>query len=535
MSLYEEETLTIKDFLRKDPDWGNWSSACMFMRRGVMTAEARGQDITRFSFYRNGVYYLSVRPRNKMKANEQKDAIESFCSFASVLMEWATTFCKNPRMNNYSKLKNDGKIPYPKHVIRILGPIFQDILEVLSEEKSYEEKKRSCLVVWRSMNTVARELTKALKKIPKLDPYERKILACGAKNLDEVPRDVLNHKAEVFDKEIFEINLAVEAVDAEDLLSKLNGNVERWMQCHYDDFIEQVEEYFSYSEYSKYKRLDYIQALQDRLKGICKGLLEANLIDYKQWSPILESALRLPRFKIKYFIWGQRYPKDAPTEPGLFYEIKDDEKIEQVHYDVEPSKWCHQMKYVEESIEQIILKCKEIGNLEGFPFVCDEWAKIEVKWKNCRAENQSEYHTSGDIRGFASAFTNGLLTVSGVLPNVVRKVDDGKKKPCNSKGYSKSKHRGEIYKGVNLDNDGQTLIIKGTKLKFKGVKQWEILDRIVDAHFADAWAKITDAEYKQFTTAAGKELRVNYLERKKHAGPKKGNRKFSWEVRFKVN
>lgn len=104
-----------------------------------------------------------------------------------------------------------------------------------------------------------------------------------------------------------------------------------------------------------------------------------------------------------------------------------------------------------------------------------------------------------------------------------------------TKGYTQSIHRGATYRGVTLCDDGQRLIIKGRGLKFTGVKQWEILDRIVDAHFADKWAKITNAEYKQFTTASGKELKANYLDRKRYTGHKKGNTKFSWEVRFKVN
>lgn len=104
-----------------------------------------------------------------------------------------------------------------------------------------------------------------------------------------------------------------------------------------------------------------------------------------------------------------------------------------------------------------------------------------------------------------------------------------------TKGYTQSIHRGATYRDVTLCEDGQTLIIRKKELKFTGIKQWQILDRIVNAHFEDAWAMITAAEYKQFTTAAGKELKANYLERKKYAGRRKGNRKFSWEVRFKVN
>ena len=104
-----------------------------------------------------------------------------------------------------------------------------------------------------------------------------------------------------------------------------------------------------------------------------------------------------------------------------------------------------------------------------------------------------------------------------------------------TKGYTHSIHRGSTFRGVKVCNDGQTLLINGKKFKFKGVKQWDVLDRIIDAHFSETWAEITSTEFKCFTTAAGKELKKNYIEREKHSGPKKGNKKFSWKVRFKVD
>ena len=102
-----------------------------------------------------------------------------------------------------------------------------------------------------------------------------------------------------------------------------------------------------------------------------------------------------------------------------------------------------------------------------------------------------------------------------------------------TKGYSKSSHRGSTYGGVTVCDSGDTFIINGKRFKFRGEKIWGVLDKLIDAHFSGSWANITNEELKQFTSAAGKELKKNHLERKAYSGPKKGNCKYSHEVRLK--
>ena len=82
-------------------------------------------------------------------------------------------------------------------------------------------------------------------------PLERKFKAWGAKSMKEVPKDLLNHKSEWYDREIFEKNLNVRNVDYYQLFRVLNENVETWQQERYEQFSNQVEEYFSFFEYEK--------------------------------------------------------------------------------------------------------------------------------------------------------------------------------------------------------------------------------------------------------------------------------------------
>ena len=246
-------------------------------------------------------------------------------------------------------------------------------------------------------------------------PLERKFKAWGAKSMKDVPRDLLNHKSEWYDREIFEKNLNVKNVDYYQLFRVLNENVETWLQERYEQFSNQVEDYFSYLEYAQ---CGHLRALQNRLDEIGRGLKDGELKDYQEWTPVIVAALKLPRTKLIYFNWASCHEDEGPTEPGLFYKLSTGE-MQEVHYRIEDSEWCDQMLCIEEQIEQIIDACKERLQLEKYSLVQNEWFEIEVKWKKCRAENQTGYHTMGDLEGFARAFTDGLLKMSGLLPSIV--------------------------------------------------------------------------------------------------------------------
>lgn len=97
--------------------------------------------------------------------------------------------------------------------------------------------------------------------------------------MKEVPKDLLNHKSEWYDREIFEKNLNVRNVDYYQLFRVLNENVETWQQERYEQFSNQVEEYFSFFEYEK---CGHLQALQNRLDEIVDGLQNGKLKDYKE-------------------------------------------------------------------------------------------------------------------------------------------------------------------------------------------------------------------------------------------------------------
>ena len=70
------------------------------------------------------------------------------------------------------------------------------------------------------------------------------------------------------------------------------------------------------------------------------------------------------------------------------------------------------------SPEDIIDKCKNVAAQIGTDAVLNQWYDIEAAWKKCRRGNESLYHISGDTDGFATAFCDGLLKLSVILPDI---------------------------------------------------------------------------------------------------------------------
>lgn len=102
------------------------------------------------------------------------------------------------------------------------------------------------------------------------------------------------------------------------------------------------------------------------------------------------------------------------------------------------------------------------------------------------------------------------------------------------KGFSKSSHRGELYLGVKIEQDGRHLTINGTQMCFRGETIWRIVDRLVEAYFNNEWADFTSSDWACLTSANGKQLR-QFIERKPIETRRRGNERYEPKAKLKVN
>lgn len=110
----------------------------------------------------------------------------------------------------------------------------------------------------------------------------------------------------------------------------------------------------------------------------------------------------------------------------------------------------------------------------------------------------------------------------------------GEADPKAGKGFSHSAHAGESYNGVKVEADQQHVMVGEDRLEITSAANWEVVDRIVEAHFRDATAKVTLKELKNFSTPDEKRF-VKHLKRLQYpkGDPRRrGNHKYTGEVRL---
>lgn len=102
------------------------------------------------------------------------------------------------------------------------------------------------------------------------------------------------------------------------------------------------------------------------------------------------------------------------------------------------------------------------------------------------------------------------------------------------KGHSTSVHAGEKFNGVLIERDQRTLRIGGESMHITSKSNWRIVDAIVEAHFAAAWATLPSRAFANFTTADEKRF-LAYIEREEYriGDPhRKGNRRYTGRARL---
>lgn len=427
----------------------NWTSVCSLMSRGMKAATiAKESDVSVLRFYRLGLEFLRRPPKEFSieraletlddsgefySADEQLITVNAFTDFAEQLEAWAESQdinstikwrCReNVKAWSEENLEESDRPPYFAWVLVNINRIqnhFRPPYEPYATELNTNPYAENLFTYqtarkgWKFLPRVIDALLSQMSSIPEENPLIGKYLKWGAESVDKIPRELLNLRDGVINKELFKKNLEVRNEDYTGLFKRLNDNVREYGHNLEQLLIDRIGEFFSYS-ISLGK--SPVKAVLEKLSEIEAGINNRRLVDNGRWHPVLAAALRLPRYDIVYFDWACTSADEGPDEPGLMYALKDGSSQE-VHYRIEDSKWHDDLADIEDKIDAIVLMSKNIAIETEFDALLGEWVGIGARWKKCCPENGFGYHNVGDLDGFAVAFTDGLLKLAEILPNI---------------------------------------------------------------------------------------------------------------------
>lgn len=449
---YDNILVQLKVLARQPMSIENWSAACALMAKGMRVATiAKEEDVSVLPFYRTGLKYLRHAPKDVSieqaletmddshefySLKEQRVILEAFSSFADQLEEWAEAIDlhhgaywrmrENARPWNQIDTEDydqDNRPPYYGWVLVNINKIkghFEPLPEPYANEVNsnpfndklfaYHQTRQS----WKFHPEFIETLLSKASEVPEENPLVGRYLEWGAKSVAEIPSALLKVKDGMISKELTERNLAVRNEDYEGLFRRLNENANAYLDEQEAKVRDAINECL---EGVAYENRDVVDVINEKLNEVDNGLNKHQLADDYCWGPVLAAALRLPRYTVYYFDWAMHHSDEGPDEPGLVYQLRDG-TAQQVHCQVRESKWWDGMDRVEWKIQNIIDKCKGVATQIGTDAVLNQWYDIESAWKKCRRGNESLYHGSGDTDGFASAFCDGLLKLSVILPDI---------------------------------------------------------------------------------------------------------------------
>ena len=187
--------------------------------------------------------------------------------------------------------------------------------------------------------------------------------------------------------------------------------------------------------------------------------------------------------------------------------------------------------------------CRYLKNTrEGASFVCDVRVRFDAFKDICRYDTQPDGIDEESFTVELCRLYNELEKAVRDLANFVERFEMMQTMadlpPPDTvppkKGHSTSVHAGEKFNGVLIERDQRTLRIGGESMHITSKSNWRIVDAIVEAHFAAAWATLPSRAFANFTTADEKRF-LAYIEREEYriGDPhRKGNRRYTGRARL---